>query len=44
MTQLKLPPENPGRFKTLDLMRFRSKDYVHPISYNDIAVVLLNPP
>ncbi|WP_298674333.1 hypothetical protein [uncultured Sphingomonas sp.] len=30
--------------ETLDLMRFRSKDHVHPISYRDISKVLLARP
>lgn len=30
--------------ETLDLMRFRSKDHVHPISYSDVAEALLARP
>jgi hypothetical protein len=30
--------------ETLDLMRFRSKDHIHPISYSDVAEALLARP
>lgn len=30
--------------ETLDIIRFRSRDHIHPISYDDIAVVLLKRP